>query len=57
MNNNRNHLRIGKRDCKLVQHYIDSTTCEFEEDLEIMPIEQIMMPTHNEYDIKKRQEY
>lgn len=54
MNNNRNHLRIGKRDCKLVQHYIDSTTCEFEEDLEIMPIEQIMMPTHNEDDIEKK---
>ena len=55
MNNNRNHLRIGKGDCKLVQHFIDSTTCEFEKDLEIMPIEKIMMPALTENDMEKKQ--
>ena len=41
MNNNRNHIRIKDRSCKLVQHFLDSSTCKFENDLEIMPIEQL----------------
>jgi len=43
MNNNRNHLRVQDRSCKLVQHFLDSKTCSFVNDLVIMPIEQIKM--------------
>ena len=41
MNNNRNHLRLQDRSCKLVQHFLDSNECSFEHDMELMPIEQI----------------
>ena len=41
MNNNRNHLRIQDRSCKLVQHFLDSKTCSFVNDMELMSIEQI----------------
>ena len=41
MNNNRNHLRLKDRSCKLVQHFLDSDECSFEHDMELMPIEQI----------------
>ena len=56
MNNNRNHLRIKKRDCKLVQHFLDSSTCSFETDLEIMPIEQIRMQALDDRSTEQKQE-
>ena len=56
MNNNRNHLRIKDRSCKLIQHFIDSTSCKLEEDLEIMPIEQITMDTTDETTLQKKKQ-
>ena len=42
-NNNRNHLKQANPACKLVQHFKTSSTCNFERDLRLMPIEQISM--------------
>jgi len=53
MNNNRNHLRVKDRSCRLVQHFMDSNTCSFGSDLEIMPIEQIVMENSTSLEEKK----
>ena len=45
MNNNRNHMALKDPSCKLVQHFQASSTCDFKEDLKIMPIEQLSMAT------------
>ena len=42
-NNNRNHLNLGLTNCKLVQHYYQSKTCNFERDLLIIPIERLQI--------------
>ena len=41
MNNNRNHIKVQLRSCKLTEHFIDSTTCSLDHDLQITPIERI----------------
>ena len=53
MNNNRNHIRIQDRSCRLVQHFLDSETCSFERDMELMPIEQINMETSMSVEAKR----
>ena len=40
-NNTRNHLRIGQVNCTLVEHFLNSNDCNFEDHLILMPIEQI----------------
>ena len=40
-NNNRNHLKVALTNCKLIQHYHNSTTCNFENDLIIIPTERL----------------
>ena len=47
-NNNRNHLKLPNPSCKLVQHFKNSTTCQFERDLIMMPIEQLNMAFDNQ---------
>ena len=47
-NNNRNHLKLPNPSCKLVQHFKNSTTCQFERDLTMMPIEQLNMAFDNQ---------
>jgi len=42
-NNNRSHMKQTNPACKLVQHFKQSSTCNFERDLKLMPIEQISM--------------
>ena len=60
MNNNRNHIRIQDRSCKLVQHFLDSDNCSFAQDMELMPIEQITMENstsaQSKNDILKKRE-
>lgn len=43
MNNNRSHLKKNIMKCELVRHFRESSNCDFEKDLRIMPIEQLRM--------------
>ncbi len=41
MNNNRHHLKINNGTCMLVKHFMESSNCSMEQNLQIMPIEQL----------------
>ena len=55
-NNNRNHLNTVLTNCKLVQHYHQSKTCNFENDLIITPIERLRI-ADNKNIIKERKKF
>ena len=56
MNNNRNHLKLVKPKCKLVQHSKESNDCNFERDLTIIPIEQLDISRDNTRSLDEKKE-
>ena len=56
MNNNRNHLKLVKPKCKLVQHFKESNDCNFERDLTIIPIEQLDISRDNTRSLDEKKE-
>ena len=55
-NNNRNHLNTGLTNCKLVQHYHQSKTCNFEDDLIITPIERLRIADNKNITKERKKE-